>query len=330
MTKKLFSALAAVLLVLCLPMQAFAATVSEGSRGTLTKQVQLCLNGLNYSVGTADGIAGPRTVSAIRAFQQTAHQNELVSLPRLAVDGKAGPATQEALFGIVKAIQQKLTALGYNPGSADGIYGSATTAAVKQFQRAKGLSADGIAGPKTRAALAAASTPSSGGLSQFQQNALKNWTRPIRADILPVSGGRQFGAVRSDGRLHAGVDWFVPNGAGTPVYAMADGVVEEYLATNFYGGTGALSVRHRDGSVARYGEGAPLVKSGAQVKKGQKIAVLKANSIDGGTMLHLELYSGSASGLLTVSGNRSYLHLKSGLYNRRKDLLDPSFLLNLP
>ena len=60
-----------------------------------------------------------------------------------------------------------------------------------------------------------------------------------------------------------------------------------------------VAVKHSDGSVARYGEITPYVKSGAAVKKGQQIGVLKANNIDGGTMLHLELYRGTASGSLT-------------------------------
>lgn len=52
-----------------------------------------------------------------------------------------------------KQIQQKLKDLGYYSGSVDGIYGNATRSAVVAFQKANGLSADGVAGPKTIAAL---------------------------------------------------------------------------------------------------------------------------------------------------------------------------------
>lgn len=54
----------------------------------------------------------------------------------------------------VKAIQYALNQLGYgNSGtkSIDGIFGSGTTSAVKAFQRAMGISADGIVGNNTRA-----------------------------------------------------------------------------------------------------------------------------------------------------------------------------------
>lgn len=49
----------------------------------------------------------------------------------------------------VKSIQRKLSSLGYYKGSVDGIYGSATKAAVTQFQRNCGITADGICGKTT-------------------------------------------------------------------------------------------------------------------------------------------------------------------------------------
>lgn len=52
-----------------------------------------------------------------------------------------------------KQIQQKLKDLGYYFGSVDGIYGNATRNAVVAFQKANGLTADGVAGPKTIVAL---------------------------------------------------------------------------------------------------------------------------------------------------------------------------------
>ena len=55
----------------------------------------------------------------------------------------------------VTYLQQRLTALGYKPGTADGIFGSKTLAAVRAFQTDHKLAVDGIAGPKTWTALAA-------------------------------------------------------------------------------------------------------------------------------------------------------------------------------
>ncbi|MBQ8210043.1 MAG: spore cortex-lytic enzyme [Clostridia bacterium] len=49
----------------------------------------------------------------------------------------------------VRRIQRKLKQLGYYTGSVDGIYGNNTKNAVIAFQRNCGLTADGIAGPRT-------------------------------------------------------------------------------------------------------------------------------------------------------------------------------------
>jgi putative chitinase len=54
----------------------------------------------------------------------------------------------------VKALQGLLARGGFNPGKPDGVFGNGTQAAAIAFQRSAGLLADGIAGPRTIAALA--------------------------------------------------------------------------------------------------------------------------------------------------------------------------------
>lgn len=53
----------------------------------------------------------------------------------------------------VKTLQRALKALGFSPGKPDGDYGPATKQAVEKFQTSKGLTSDGIVGPKTLLAL---------------------------------------------------------------------------------------------------------------------------------------------------------------------------------
>lgn len=63
----------------------------------------------------------------------------------------------------VRKIQRKLKDLGYYKGSVDGIFGTATRNAVKAFQKNCGITADGIAGPKTLKFLGLGSSSGSSG-----------------------------------------------------------------------------------------------------------------------------------------------------------------------
>lgn len=53
----------------------------------------------------------------------------------------------------VSHLQDTLRSAGFNPGKTDGIFGPKTQAALRNFQRTKGLDVDGIAGPQTFGAL---------------------------------------------------------------------------------------------------------------------------------------------------------------------------------
>lgn len=85
-----------------------------------------------YDPGTADGIAGSNTLNGCPTVRQ----------------GARG--------GITRLIQERLSQvyqIGIGVSGADGIFGSATKAAVMEFQKQKGLSIDGIVGKNTWRAL---------------------------------------------------------------------------------------------------------------------------------------------------------------------------------
>ncbi|SFU29876.1 peptidoglycan-binding domain-containing protein [Alicyclobacillus macrosporangiidus] len=63
--------------------------VRYGSQGPFVEEVQYQLNRLGYHSGTVDGIFGPQTLSAVRAFQQ---------VHGLTADGIVGPLTWSRLF----------------------------------------------------------------------------------------------------------------------------------------------------------------------------------------------------------------------------------------
>jgi len=74
--------------------------------------------------------------------------------PGAAGGGHAGKLLKVGSSGsAVEKLQRDLINQGFTPGPIDGFFGELTRMAVLDFQRAKGLQADGIVGPKTQAAL---------------------------------------------------------------------------------------------------------------------------------------------------------------------------------
>ncbi|HML87394.1 MAG TPA: NlpC/P60 family protein [Methylomusa anaerophila] len=79
----------------------------------------------------------------------------------------------------VAAIQTQLNNLGYKAGNVDGDFGELTTNAVKAFQKARGIEADGIVSAETYRALIGREMPvsrgdgSTSGLRRVVQTALR-------------------------------------------------------------------------------------------------------------------------------------------------------------
>ena len=136
--------------------------VSQGDRQHPVKTLQYLLRARGRNV-TVDGIFGPKTDAAVRAFQQ---QNAL------AVDGIVGRNTWSALIitvrqgsqgDAVRGVQEEFQFRNQSgdPGKGlqvDGIFGTKTDAAVRGFQKAlhqdiPSVAVDGIVGPVTWRAL---------------------------------------------------------------------------------------------------------------------------------------------------------------------------------
>ena len=63
---------------------------------------------------------------------------------------KGCPTLKKGASGnITKLLQEKLVKLGYNTNGVDGIFGSGTYSAVREFQKTRGLSIDGVVGQNT-------------------------------------------------------------------------------------------------------------------------------------------------------------------------------------
>lgn len=107
----------------------------------------------------ADGIYGPDTKRhLVRRLQQELNAQFGAGL---ADDGYWGPKTRAACVNvrrgasgnITRVLQGALICHGYNTGGFDGVFGSKTYDAVRDYQKSVGLSDDGIAGKNTFASL---------------------------------------------------------------------------------------------------------------------------------------------------------------------------------
>ena len=118
----------------------------------------------------------------------------LIGLLQTAPEAGAESYKKGASGETVKKLQQRLSDWGYYAGAVDGVYGSGTEAAVKKFQKANGLTPDGVAGPATLAAigLPSGASGSSGGSADVNLLA-----RLISAEARgePYSGQVAVGAV---------------------------------------------------------------------------------------------------------------------------------------
>ena len=95
--------------------------------------------------------ASPAKTATAGAPTTTTTPQVTQTQPALAAPpGPLKPGDQGAA---VRLLQRALAQLGYSPGTIDGQYGPSTTQAVSRFQRASGLTADGILGPNTLRAL---------------------------------------------------------------------------------------------------------------------------------------------------------------------------------
>ena len=179
----------AVVLAVCTLCSATALAAYEtlryGDEGSDVRRMQEALTQLGYDTGGTDGDFGARTLSAVRQFQrdyglsvdgEAGNQtlSQLYSMTGGSSSGSTGASGSsgssssgsstvagECFKGNYRTIrygdkgtrvatlQQALNQLGYDAGNPDGIFGAGTLRAVTAFQKANGLTADGLAGKQT-------------------------------------------------------------------------------------------------------------------------------------------------------------------------------------
>jgi len=152
----------------------------RGDRGPLVSILQTHLERAGFDVGAIDGIFGARTEAALRAFQQQRNLpvtgvvdvatwralgvNCSITPPGPTPPPSPGPIPPPEQFHCpllrlgssgpaVRLLQRLLQERGFYRGPIDGVYGTRTQRAVRQFQRSQGLPVTGIADHATWHAL---------------------------------------------------------------------------------------------------------------------------------------------------------------------------------
>lgn len=122
-----------------------------------TLELQTLLNGMGYDAGPADGLFGSGTRRAVRGFQAAqnlpadgfptlALLNDVRALAGVAVAPEAPARTPRGLQRTgIRELQRLLNRLGYSAGTADGVIGERTRAAIRSFERARGMEVRGRA-----------------------------------------------------------------------------------------------------------------------------------------------------------------------------------------
>ena len=257
-------------------------TLTLGMTGNDVYALQERLIELRYLTGVADGVFGAETQAALIAFQKN---------NGLTADGNAGSSTLKKLAGSCKAatrttptpapagtvtlregdegenvyiLQAYLFELGYYTGRIDGRFSAETTEAVKAFQRANGLTADGIAGKGTQSKLTSGSAIPAGNANE---NGQESGTPPQTSELTTLRRGDKSAQVmvmqqylmelgylstQPDGQFGAGTERAVK------LFQEANGLTADGVA-----GKGTLSILYSGSAVAYGGSSGGSSSSGS-------------------------------------------------------------------
>lgn len=168
-------------------------TDADRDAGRFDRDLDVAVRAFQQSRGlSVDGILGPDT---FRALEEARH--------RLGDRLLYYSVTHPYVGDDVTALQERLSNMGFDVGRADGIFGPRTEAAVRDFQRNRGLDADGQCGPRTLRELKRLERTVTGGRPDVLRESVRLLARgPSLLGMVvaldPAHGGDEPGVTRDD------------------------------------------------------------------------------------------------------------------------------------
>ena len=222
----------------------------------------------------------------------------------LRIRGVAGTSlyhSARAAGAPMKAIQQFLAAIDAHL-SLDDVRAGDTFDMIVTYKRAAGGESE--VGDLLYAGITSGGRPKSqllrwGGEGQFFDASDMAEQRSSQALIMPVAGARitsgfgmRFHPILGFSRMHSGTDLAAP--WGSPIYAVADGVV---VSVGPHGGHGNyVRLEHGGGTGTGYGHMSRFaVSSGMRVRAGQVIGYVGSTGLSTGPHLHYEVFRNGVS-----------------------------------
>jgi len=216
------------------PKKRTLAAVGTDDRGEKVEKVQRRLARFGFAPGPVDGAYGPRTEAAVKAFQMIAGLKRTGQANAKTVAALADYESDVALLEAgdkgkaVRKLQKRLARAPFDPGPADGAYGTRTVEAVWALEKLAGVPVDGNWGPLDEHALARLED---GRIGRPKRKHRKRWVEfDLSQQVLKVyDPGEARPVLVSHGSSGSGIPWENEEHSGSSVTPAGDFVISRRI-----------------------------------------------------------------------------------------------------
>ena len=212
------------------PNKRALAVVGTGDRGAEVEKVQRRLARFGFAPGPVDGAYGPRTQAAVRSFQLIAGLKRTGQANARTVAALADYESDVKLLETgdtgraVRKLQRRLARAPFDPGPADGVYGTKTVEAVWALEKLAGVPVDGNWGPLDEHAFARLEE---GSIGRAKRRHKKRWVEfDLSQQVMKVyDPGETRPVLVSHGSSGSGIPWENEEHSGTSITPTGDFVI---------------------------------------------------------------------------------------------------------